>query len=134
MAGRAVMTTSMSRATMKNATDVSPSVQGREPERGPALEAGAVLIGFAGITSSCVFMVTPFDPSPEPRADLLRAGTGTASTLCNEAQAPTAEMAVAPPSIRKSAPTTYAESSDARYTASFAISNGSANRLLRLLV
>ena len=33
---------------------------------------------------------------------------------CNEAQAPTAEMAVAPPSIRKSAPTTYAESSDAR--------------------
>src|SRR5215468_6170164 len=30
------------------------------------------------------------------------------------AQAPTAEMAVAPPSIRKSAPTTYAESSDAR--------------------
>ena len=34
--------------------------------------------------------------------------------LCNEAQAPTAEMAVTPPSIRKSAPTTYAESSDAR--------------------
>lgn len=32
----------------------------------------------------------------------------------NEAQAPTAEMAVTPPSIRKSAPTTYAESSDAR--------------------
>jgi hypothetical protein len=31
---------------MKNATDVSVSVQGREPERGPALEAGAVLIGF----------------------------------------------------------------------------------------
>ena len=30
------------------------------------------------------------------------------------AQAPTAEMAVTPPSIRKSAPTTYAESSDAR--------------------
>jgi hypothetical protein len=31
-----------------------------------------------------------------------------------EAQAPTGEMAVTPPSIRKSAPTTYAESSDAR--------------------
>jgi hypothetical protein len=31
-----------------------------------------------------------------------------------EGQAPTAEMAVTPPSIRKSAPTTYAESSDAR--------------------
>jgi hypothetical protein len=30
------------------------------------------------------------------------------------AQAPTGEMAVTPPSIRKSAPTTYAESSDAR--------------------
>src|SRR3984893_15408787 len=50
------------------------------------------------------------------------------------AQAPTAEMAVTPPSIRKSVPTTYAESSDARYTASFAISNGSAIRLLGLLV
>src|SRR5262249_24080021 len=36
------------------------------------------------------------------------------SAFCNEAQAPTAEMAVTPPSIRKSAPTTYAESSDAR--------------------
>ena len=35
-------------------------------------------------------------------------------TLRNEAQAPTSEMAVTPPSIRKSAPTTYAESSDAR--------------------
>jgi hypothetical protein len=34
--------------------------------------------------------------------------------LCNEAQAPTGEMAETPPSIRKSAPTTYAESSDAR--------------------
>jgi cell division protein FtsX len=34
--------------------------------------------------------------------------------LCNEAQAPTAEMAETPPSIKKSAPTTYAESSDAR--------------------
>src|SRR5215467_3905086 len=43
-------------------------------------------------------------------------------------------MAVTPPSIKKSAPTTYAESSDARYTASFAISNGSASRLLGLLV
>jgi NADH:quinone reductase (non-electrogenic) len=31
-----------------------------------------------------------------------------------EAQAPTGEMAVTPPSIKKSAPTTYAESSDAR--------------------
>ena len=30
------------------------------------------------------------------------------------AQVPTPEMAVTPPSIRKSAPTTYAESSDAR--------------------
>ena len=35
-------------------------------------------------------------------------------TLCKEAQVPTPEMAVTPPSIRKSAPTTYAESSDAR--------------------
>jgi hypothetical protein len=35
-------------------------------------------------------------------------------SLADEAQAPTAEMAVTPPSIRKSAPTTYAESSDAR--------------------
>src|SRR6516165_6572407 len=52
----------------------------------------------------------------------------------HEAQAPTPAMAVTPPSIRKSAPTTYAESSDARYTASFAISNGSAIRLLGLLV
>jgi nitronate monooxygenase len=34
--------------------------------------------------------------------------------LRREAQAPTPEMAVTPPSIRKSAPTTYAESSDAR--------------------
>src|SRR5262249_62407554 len=42
---------------------------------------------------------------------------------CDEAQAPTPEMAVTPPSIGKSAPTTYAESSDARETASFAISN-----------
>ncbi len=33
---------------------------------------------------------------------------------CNKAQAPTGEMAETPPSIRKSAPTTYAESSDAR--------------------
>src|SRR5258705_10187050 len=32
-----------------------------------------------------------------------------ASSLCNEAQAPTAEMAVTPSSIRKSAPTTYAD-------------------------
>src|SRR5256885_1666910 len=36
------------------------------------------------------------------------------SFACNEAQAPTGEMAVIPPSIKKSAPTTYAESSDAR--------------------
>src|SRR6266852_4602773 len=54
--------------------------------------------------------------------------------IYNEAQAPTTEMAVTPPSIKKSAPTTYTESSDARYTASFAISNGSAIRLLGLLV
>ena len=32
-----------------------------------------------------------------------------ASSLCNEAQAPTAEMAVTPPSIGKPAPTTYAD-------------------------
>src|SRR5262249_46656118 len=38
----------------------------------------------------------------------------SSAKCCNEAQAPTAEMAVTPPSIRKSAPTTYAESSDAR--------------------
>jgi hypothetical protein len=37
-----------------------------------------------------------------------------ATGLVYAGQAPTAEMAVAPPSIRKSAPTTYAESSDAR--------------------
>src|SRR5215471_3974231 len=43
-------------------------------------------------------------------------------------------MAETPPSIKKSAPTTYTESSDARYTASFAISDGSAIRLLGLLV
>src|SRR5262249_60970313 len=67
-------------------------------------------------------------------SSLARAETGTASTLCNEAQAPTAEMAVAPPSIRKSAPTTYAESSDARETARFAISTGSASPLLGLVV
>ena len=36
------------------------------------------------------------------------------SALCNGAQAPTPEMAVTPPSIRKSAPTTHAELSDAR--------------------
>src|SRR5437016_13519816 len=63
-----------------------------------------------------------------------RRGADRDSTLCNEAQAPTVEMAVVPPSIRKSAPTTYAESSDARYTASFAISTGSASRLLGLFV
>ena len=37
-----------------------------------------------------------------------------AITIAGEVQAPTGEMAVTPPSIRKSAPTTYAESSDAR--------------------
>ena len=41
-------------------------------------------------------------------------GNTNGSTLGNDAQAPTGEMAVTPPSIRKSAPTTYAESSDAR--------------------
>jgi hypothetical protein len=46
--------------------------------------------------------------------DPTRTWAGAASTLCNDAQAPTAEMAVTPPSIKKSAPTTYAESSDAR--------------------
>ena len=53
-----------------------------------------------------------------PRASFgkaVRAGPTQASVQSrNEAQAPTAEMAVTPPSIRKSAPTTYAESSDAR--------------------
>src|SRR5262249_2173550 len=34
--------------------------------------------------------------------------------FANEAHAPTAEMAETPPSIKKSAPTTYAESSDTR--------------------
>jgi hypothetical protein len=43
-----------------------------------------------------------------------RTRTPKAKNLCNEAQAPTAEMAETPPSIKKSAPTTYAESSDAR--------------------
>src|ERR1700747_2075702 len=43
-------------------------------------------------------------------------------------------MAETPPSIKKSAPTTYAESSDARKPASLAISDGSAIRLLGLLV
>src|SRR5712672_269426 len=41
-------------------------------------------------------------------------GNRNGSTLGNDGQAPTGEMAVTPPSIRKSAPTTYAESSDAR--------------------
>ena len=40
--------------------------------------------------------------------------TVNCADLYNEAQAPTAQMAVTPPSIRKSAPTTYVESSDAR--------------------
>ena len=44
----------------------------------------------------------------------LRSRSSAASTPYNEAQAPTAEMAETPPSIRKSAPTTYTESSDAR--------------------
>src|SRR5262245_48772930 len=60
-----------------------------------------------------VFALRAYQPFP-CRIYPPAAGTGTASTLCNEAQAPTAEMAVTPPSIRKSAPTTYAESSDAR--------------------
>src|SRR5262249_59172108 len=33
--------------------------------------------------------------------------------LCNEAQAPTPEMAVTPPSIRNAAPTTYAKPANA---------------------
>ena len=45
---------------------------------------------------------------------LSRLHPGMSSSVEYAGQAPTAEMAVAPPSIRKSAPTTYAESSDAR--------------------
>src|SRR5439155_22491324 len=57
----------------------------------------------------------PASSSFRQRTDLNPSGrTGAASTICNDGQAPTAEMAVTPPSIRKSAPTTYAESSDAR--------------------
>jgi len=68
---------------------------GREPERGPALRGKGRADSFQGITSSCVFMVTLSILLPEPCADLLRAGTGTASTLCTRS-APTAEMAVDP--------------------------------------
>src|SRR5712691_6664036 len=50
-----------------------------------------------------VFLLAILSSSCFPRRTL------KASTLCNEAQAPTAEIAVTPPSIRKSAPTTYAE-------------------------
>ena len=46
--------------------------------------------------------------------DFIRLSLHVSSTLYSEAQAPTAEIAVTPPSIKKSAPTTYAESSDAR--------------------
>jgi hypothetical protein len=53
------------------------------------------------------------DQTLDPDA-LARVETGAAWTLSNEAQAPTADMAETPPSIRKSAPTTYVESSDAR--------------------
>ena len=53
------------------------------------------------------------DP-PHVNIGMLEQNAKGLSTLCNEAQAPTGEMAVTPPSIKKSAPTTYAESSDAR--------------------
>lgn len=53
------------------------------------------------------------DPSSF-ESTLARVEAGAAWTLSNEAQAPTADMAETPPSIRKSAPTTYVESSDAR--------------------
>ena len=53
--------------------------------------------------------------SDMPRTLTVCPENARASALAmHAAQAPTAEMAVTPPSIRKSAPTTYAESSDAR--------------------
>ena len=57
--------------------------------------------------SSGLFMVTV-------RAVPCRSRNRNGLDSLHEAQAPTAEMAETPPSIRKSAPTTYAESSDAR--------------------
>ena len=71
---------------------------------------------------SLVLMDEPFGAlDPIARRALQREFSGwktfppiQVSIHCNEAQAPTAEMAATPPSIRKSAPTTYAESSDAR--------------------
>jgi hypothetical protein len=52
---------------------------------------------------------------PDNTAPLgVRLTTRRGLDFCNEAQAPTAEMDETPPSIKKSAPTTYAESSDAR--------------------
>jgi hypothetical protein len=59
---------------------------------------------------------TPTSPAPDPVATCGTAHlpVSRAESGCNEAQAPTAEMAATPPSIKKSAPTTYAESSDAR--------------------
>ena len=52
--------------------------------------------------------------SPWPGNTASKSSALRRDSPANEAQAPTAEMAVTPPSIRKSAPTTYAESSDAR--------------------
>src|SRR5262249_48024124 len=60
------------------------------------------------------FAYTPWLGRVERSTLSVAMAPGAASTLCNEAQAPTGEMAVTPPSIRKSAPTTYEESSDAR--------------------
>jgi len=54
---------------------------------------------------ACIPDLIDFDEGRFPKAS---------ESLCSEAQAPTDEMAVTPPSIKKSAPTTYAESSDAR--------------------
>jgi hypothetical protein len=55
-----------------------------------------------------------FSSRPPRRRLALTSRRCRRALLGNEAQAPTPEMAVTPPSIRKSAPTTYAESSDAR--------------------
>lgn len=59
-------------------------------------------------------MTSGSHPSARARNNQKPCGGRQVCPSINEAQVPTAEMAVTPPSIKKSAPTTYAESSDAR--------------------
>jgi len=67
-------------------------------------------------TGSAILRGNPEERSTKARliARLRNAKVALLISKFVEGQAPTAEMAVTPPSIRKSAPTTYAESSDAR--------------------